>query len=171
MLWTVQHVWMSGGHFFIKCYHHWSLLVLRNGNETAIFLHSREGVMQGGPLVMIMYRIFILPLIPNLKQEISDVTQPWYDDNAGALGMFTRLETYFDSLIYTKAQDWGITQNFPRAYWLYARIIFRLEHCSGHVTDLSYARAHIIWGVALGTTIPNTIGWDNISWRGRKTSS
>ena len=53
---------------------------------------------QGGPLVMIMYGIVILPFINNLKQEIPDVTQPWYADNAGYLGTFARLETYFDSL-------------------------------------------------------------------------
>ena len=47
---------------------------------------------------MIVYRIGILPLIKNLKQAISDVTQPWYADDTGALGTFARLETYFDSL-------------------------------------------------------------------------
>ena len=65
---------------------------------TASFLHSREGVTQGDPLATIAYGIGILPLIKNLKQEIPDVTQTCYNDNAGALGMFTRLETYFDSL-------------------------------------------------------------------------
>ena len=47
---------------------------------------------------MIAYRIGILPLINNIKREIPDVTQPWYADNSGALGMFARIETYFDSL-------------------------------------------------------------------------
>ena len=50
---------------------------------------------QGGPLAMIAYSISIIPLVNNLKQEIHDVTQPWYDDDAGALGTFMRLETYF----------------------------------------------------------------------------
>ena len=47
---------------------------------------------------MIAYRIRILPLIKNLRREIPDVTQLWYADDAGALGTFTRLETYFDFL-------------------------------------------------------------------------
>ena len=53
---------------------------------------------QGDPLEIIVYEIGILPLIKNIKREIPDVTQPWYADNAGALGTFARLETYFDSL-------------------------------------------------------------------------
>ena len=44
---------------------------------------------------MITYRISILPLIKNIKREIPDVTQPWYNDDAGALGTFAILETYF----------------------------------------------------------------------------
>ena len=47
---------------------------------------------------MIAYGIGILPLIKNLKQEIPDVTQTWYADYAGALGTFSRIETYFDLL-------------------------------------------------------------------------
>ena len=53
---------------------------------------------QGGPLEMIAYGIGILPLIHNLKREIPDVTHPLYADDAGALGTFVRLDTYFDSL-------------------------------------------------------------------------
>ena len=47
---------------------------------------------------MIAYGIRILPLTKNLKQAIPDVTHSWYADNARALGMSSRLETYFDSL-------------------------------------------------------------------------
>ena len=51
---------------------------------------------QGDPLAMITYGISILPLIKNLKRAIPDVTQPWYADDAGALGKFVIIETYFD---------------------------------------------------------------------------
>ena len=70
-----------------------------NVNRTASFMHSREGVMQGGPLAMIAYGISILPLIDNLKRGIPDTTQSWYTDNHKALGMFVIIETYFNSLI------------------------------------------------------------------------
>ena len=47
---------------------------------------------------MITYGIGILPLIKNIKREIPDAIQPWYDDNYGALVTFVRLAAYFDSL-------------------------------------------------------------------------
>ena len=61
MLWIFRHLFPSGDHFVINCYPHWSLLVLRNGNGTDSFLHSREGVTQGShfiwlPVVLEFYR-------------------------------------------------------------------------------------------------------------------
>ena len=61
-------------------------------------MHSKEGMTQGFTPVMIVHGIVIFPLINNLKREIPDVTQTWYADNSGSLGMLTTLETYFDSL-------------------------------------------------------------------------
>ena len=98
MLWEVQHLWPSGARFVFDYYYHWMSLILRNCNGMASILHSRECVMQGGPVAMIVYGIGILTLIKNLKRAIPDVTQPWYADDAGALGKFARLETYFGSL-------------------------------------------------------------------------
>ena len=46
------------------------------------------------------YVIDILPLIKNLKQEIPEVTQPWYADNVRALGVSKIIETYFNSLTH-----------------------------------------------------------------------
>ena len=61
-------------------------------------LHSKECVTQGYPLSMIAYGISILPLIKNPKQDISDITHPWYADDARDLGTFAIIETYFNSL-------------------------------------------------------------------------
>ena len=88
MLWIVRHLWPSGARFVFNFYHHCSLLVLWTGNGTASIIHSREGVTQGGTIAMIVYMIGILQLIKNLKRVIPNITQPWYDDNARALGKF-----------------------------------------------------------------------------------
>ena len=97
-MWTFIHVWPSGARFIFNFHRHCSSLVLRNGNGTASFMYIKEGVMQGDPLVIIAYGIFILPLIKNLKHNIPDVTQPQYAENARDLGTFARIETYFNFL-------------------------------------------------------------------------
>ena len=55
ILQTVQHLWPSGACFVFNYYRHWSSIVLRNGNGTASFMNSREGVIQVEPLAMIRY--------------------------------------------------------------------------------------------------------------------
>ena len=54
--------------------------------------------MCGEPLAMVAYRIVILPLIKRLTSSYPDAKQPWYTDDAGALGMFDHLEIYFKAL-------------------------------------------------------------------------
>ena len=40
------------------------------------FLHSKEGVKQGDPLAMISYGIWFLPIIIELRDAHTHVTQP-----------------------------------------------------------------------------------------------
>ena len=77
MLWTVRNLWLSGARFVFNCYRHWSSLVLRNRNAKYSFLYSKEGMAQGDPLTTIVYRVGILPLIKNIRQEVPGVTQTW----------------------------------------------------------------------------------------------
>ena len=53
---------------------------------------------QGDPLAMVDYGIGILPLIKNMKAEFPDDNHPWYADDVGALGKFSRIKSYFNSL-------------------------------------------------------------------------
>ena len=161
MLCTVRHLWPSGAHFFFNCYRHWSSLVLQNENVTASFMHSKGDVTQRDPLKMIQYRIEILLLIKKLKWEIPDVTKPWYTDNVGSLGTFTRIETYFNSL----------TLQVPgRRYYTKpskSLMIVHLENIKAgkqlrHVMDLRCARVHIILGVTQEVTGPRAIGRDSV---------
>ena len=56
------------------------------------FLHSKESVTQGDPLAMIAYCIGVLPLIRELREAYTYVTQPWYVDDAGVGGAFDRFQ-------------------------------------------------------------------------------
>ena len=52
MLWDVRHEWPSGPQFTFNCYRHWATLVVRDiGYGSGHFLHSKEGVTQGDPLI------------------------------------------------------------------------------------------------------------------------
>ena len=93
-LWTVRHLWPSGARFAFNCYRHWSIMVVRTtGNTTmaVIIIHSQEGVTQGCPLAMIIYGIGNLPLVRELKQQVPDVIQPWFADDASGGGKFLQL--------------------------------------------------------------------------------
>ena len=62
MLWAVWNEWPSSAQFTFKCYCHWSTLVIQDMRDgTGQFLHSKEGVTQGDPLVMIAYGIGVSP--------------------------------------------------------------------------------------------------------------
>ena len=62
------------------------------------FLHSKEGVTQGGPLAMIAYGIGVLPLIRVLRRDHPQVMQPWYTADAGAGGNFEAVMAHFRDL-------------------------------------------------------------------------
>ena len=64
----------------------------------AHIIHSGEGVTHGDPLDMVAYGIGILLLIKSLKSVYPDITQPYYSDDDGELGMFDHLKKYFKAL-------------------------------------------------------------------------
>ena len=53
---------------------------------------------KGYPLDIVTYVIGILLLIKQLKAEFPDITQHWYADNFGAIGTFSNVKLYFNSL-------------------------------------------------------------------------
>ena len=87
-----------GSSFFVICYCHWQSLVLRNGNRMTSFLHSGEVMTQEEPLYMTSCSISILTLIKNPKADFTDVTQTWFSDDYCALGTFSRVKLYYNSL-------------------------------------------------------------------------
>ena len=62
MLWTIRHRWANGSWLVFNCYRHAAVLILRRRNGLAVTLLSREGVMQGNPLSMVVYELTLVPL-------------------------------------------------------------------------------------------------------------
>ena len=71
---------------------------MQNENGMASFLHTMEGVTIGETLAMFAFGIGRIALIRNLNTAHPDVTQTWYDDDAGALGMYGNINLYFNFL-------------------------------------------------------------------------
>ena len=70
------------------------------------FLHIKDDVTQGGPLVMITYGIGVLPIIRELRDAQPRVTQPRYADDVGAGDKFGHIMEHFRDL-QTKGPPWG----------------------------------------------------------------
>ena len=89
---------------------------------------------------MVAYGIIILTLIKQLKSEFYDVIQPWYVDDAGALGTFANVELYFNFIKQLRPGRGCYPETSKRVLIVYpyniqSRELFGLRHkfkvCTG----------------------------------------
>ena len=78
MLWTVRHSWTARARFVFNCYRHWAQLLLRHPGAPPITIPSREGVIQGDPLSMVLYGITLVPLSVELRAADPGILSPFY---------------------------------------------------------------------------------------------
>ena len=62
MIWTVRHLWLARARFAVVCYRHQATLILRHPGGNAEFILLQEGVAQGDPVAMLLYRLTLVPL-------------------------------------------------------------------------------------------------------------
>ena len=77
MLCTVRHRWLTGARFAFNCYRHWAQLVLHQSGEPTITTLIREGVTQGDLLLMVLYRITLIPLAEELRAVDLGILSPF----------------------------------------------------------------------------------------------
>lgn len=114
-------------------------------------LLSREGTTQGDPLAMPMYALATIPLIRKLKDNVNDVSQVWFADDASGAGKVHRLREWWDQ-INTLGPKFGYFTN-PSKTWL----VTKEDHLSAasaafadtDVKVTSEGRPYL--GTALGT--------------------
>ena len=82
MLLMVRHHWPAGDRFAFNCFRHWEKLLLRQTGDTTVILLSLEGVTQGDPLSMVLYRITLVPLLEELRDAYPTLLSPSYADDA-----------------------------------------------------------------------------------------
>ena len=99
MLWTIWHIWPMEAQLSFNCYRHHTALYLCLGHFLMlIVIPIQEGVTQGDPLAMILYRILLLPLICHLQKEFPDIFQQWYADDGAEMAPIPWLLAFFDHL-------------------------------------------------------------------------
>ena len=81
MLWTVRHRWLAGARFTFNCYRHWAQLLLCTPGKPPVTILRREGVTQGDPLLMVLYRITLAPLAEELRAADLGIFLPFYADD------------------------------------------------------------------------------------------
>ena len=59
---------------------------------------SSEGTTQGDPLAIAIYTLAVKPLICQLKQDVPEVKQVWYADDATGAGSCSKLQLFWDRL-------------------------------------------------------------------------
>ena len=94
LLWNVRVLWPRASRFIFNTYRGWASLIIKGCDE---ILFSREGIVQGDPLSMFVYALATLPLIEQIQPKLP-LTQLWYADDSSALGSFSSLRLWFDSL-------------------------------------------------------------------------
>ena len=106
MIWTVQHRWPTGARFTFNCYRHWAKLLFRHPGESPVTILSREGVIQGDPLSMVLYGINLAPLTEELRKADPGILSPFYADDAAFDGS-ARNSTQILKMLMKKGPDWG----------------------------------------------------------------
>ena len=87
MLWTLWHCWPAGARFAFNCYRHRAQILLRQMVEPPVKILSQEGVTQGDPISMLLYRITLIPLVEELRAADSGLLSPFYADDAAFEGL------------------------------------------------------------------------------------
>ena len=81
-MWTVRHRWPTEARFAFNCYRNWAQLLLHQTGEPSVKIMSLEGVTQGDSLLIVLYRITLVPLAEELRAADSGLLSPFYADDA-----------------------------------------------------------------------------------------
>ena len=106
MLSNVRHRWPARARFAFNCYRHYEQPLLRRSGEPPVTILVQEGVTQGGPLSMVLYRITLVPLAQELRAVDPGLLFPFYPDDVAFDGSAQR-STQLLKLLIRRVPDWG----------------------------------------------------------------
>ena len=107
ILWTLYHHWPAGARFAINCYRHWAQLLLNRPGDVPFVLLIREGVTQGYPLSVVLYRIALVPLTEELRDGDTTISPPFYANDVVFDGLEMQSAAQLRLLI-----NWGMEKGY-----------------------------------------------------------
>ena len=106
---------------------------------------------------MVAYGIGVLLLIKRVKAADHDVINPWYADDAKALGKFNNLERDFNSLKHN-SPSWGYYPEPTKMILILYPENIEAGNFLAHIMGLQFSREHIILVVISGVINPKAFG-------------
>ena len=94
-LWNARVLWRQCSRFLFNSYHGYARLFIQRSDH---FLLSKEGMMQGDPLSMMLYAVPVLLLIRSLEDSCEWV-QNWYAGDSSCVGELSSVRRWFDRLL------------------------------------------------------------------------
>ena len=88
-------IWPRCSCFLFNTYRGYAKLIVRGCDE---LLYSREGVMQGDPLSMLMYSIAVMPLIKSIRCK-EKYLQCWHADDSACAGKLFHIHSWLNRLL------------------------------------------------------------------------
>ena len=93
-LWNAGVQWPRCSRFLFNTYRGYVSLFLQGSSEVIL---SKEGVVQGDPLSMLMYAAAVMPLIKHLTDKNKWI-QNWYADDSACAAKLSNLKVWFQKL-------------------------------------------------------------------------
>ena len=117
MLWSVRHRWPARARFDFNCYRHWVQLLLCQLGKTPVKFLSREGVTQGDPLSMVLYKTTLVPLAEELRAADTGHLSPFYADDA-AFGSLAQQSAQLLKLLIRRWPDRGYLPDLAKSLFI-----------------------------------------------------
>ena len=117
MLWTVRHCWPVGERFAFNFYRNWVQLLLHQPGEPPVTIMSKEGVIQGDPLLMVLYGITLVSLAEELRAADTGLLSPFYNDD-GVFDGLARQSAQLLNLLMKRGPDRGYFPDWDKSLFV-----------------------------------------------------
>ena len=146
-------------------------MVIDTRDGSGHFLHTKESLTQGDPLVMITYGIEVLPLIRELWGKQPRVTHLWYTNDTGEGVKLPHILAHLQDLQAGGPAKRLLTETEKNCFWLCSRGMYPVQRISSKGWGYRFWHGAGILGGLSGRERRRRAGWqgnslyEKITWR------